>query len=354
MLEANREVEANRGAEAKRGAEPDWGELTAPLRQAGQALGAAGKLVRQLDDEATLWRCMRALNELPACVTFHPFATTAHWYVELEREQTHAMQATPLQAWSPELTRRARRRRQISVVDSPAAALPSSAAQSLRAVKTDSTLPASSPAGRASRALPAARLMPATGAWSALLGIVQLIDEVQSMHAPQSSSSTAAGPSVAQERRRDGASRADPPLRALAAAIDAPTARPPNGEIAAANTDRPAASESQPATVLLAEYVAALWNGAGAPANPQTAARESSRGAVERAAGPRPRAPSLLLSERAPREAPSGADAHALAADDSAPSTAWPANDPGSEDPLAERLNRELLEQAWLRGVDLT
>jgi hypothetical protein len=345
-------LEANRGAEAKRGAEPDWGELTAPLRQAGQALGAAGELVRGLDDEATLLPYVQALNELPGCITFHPFAATSEWSVDLAQKQARATQAAQLQTWSPKLTRRARRRRQISVVDSAPTALPPSAAQSLHAVKTESTLSASSPAGGPSGALPATRLMPAPGAWSALLRIVQLIDQLESTPAARSPSPAATVPAVTQERRRH---TVDPPLRALAAAIDAPALRPPAGEIAAANADSPAASESQPATVLLAEYVAALWNAAGAPASPQsTAAREASRGAAERAAGPQPRAPSLLLPARAPRETPPGADSEARAADDSAASTAWPANDPGSEDALADRLNRELLEQAWLRGVDLT
>jgi hypothetical protein len=94
------------------------------------------------------------------------------------------------------------------------------------------------------------------------------------------------------------------------------------------------------------QLVAALWSNTaatqGAPLSPSPAQTAEGNGVV------RPRAPSLLLPARAPREAPPGADARVPQTD--APS----ANDPGAEDSLAERLNRELQEQAWLRGVDLT
>ncbi len=79
-------VEVKRSVEGERQAEPDWATLIAPLRQAGQALGAAGELVRQLDDEATLWTWLQALNELPASITFRPFATTAEWSVVMRTQ----------------------------------------------------------------------------------------------------------------------------------------------------------------------------------------------------------------------------------------------------------------------------
>lgn len=341
--------------EVKRQAERDWAELIAPLRQAGQALGAAGELVRQLDDGVTLWPCVQALDELPACITFHPFAATADWSVDLQREQAHASRAEQLQSWAPELTRRARRRQQISVVDSTAATSPSSATRSLRVVKTDSALPDSPLPGVRSAAHAAARLMPEAGVWSALLAIVQLVDEIETTPEPGGSPTAAPGAPVTAQRHGGKARTGDMPPEAEAAAIAATAVIAPAGRIAAANSTSAAGSEPQPATALLAQYVAELWSGAAAPSSPQSAAaRAASRAAVEPAFEARPRAPSLLLPARAPREMPPGLDPEARPADGSSPATAWPANDPGHEDALAERLNRALLEQAWLRGVDLT
>ena len=340
--------------EGKRQAEQDWAELIAPLRQAGQAFGAAGELVRQLDDKTTLWSCVHALDEVPACITFHPFAATADWSVDLQREPAHAARAEQLQSWSSELMRRARRRQQISVVGG-AAALSPSAATPPRALKADSTLADARLPGARSAAQVPRGLMPEAGVWNALLAIVQLVDEIEPAPEPGDVPTAAPGASVSSQPRSDNADTADIPPEPKATAVAATALLSPPGKIAAANSTSAAGSEPQPATALLGQYVAALWSGAAAPSSSRsTAARTASRAAVEPASAARPRAPSLLLPARAPRETPPGPEPEARSADGSSPATAWPANDPGHEDALAERLNRALLEQAWLRGVDLT
>jgi hypothetical protein len=356
--------------EAQR-AELDWTESIAPLRQAGQLLQAADGLARRLDDETTLWSCMQALSELPACVTFHPFATTTEWSVDLEREQARAQQALPAPGWAPELTRRARRRQQISVAHGAQAALPSSATRSPRAEQTRNALSHSSSAEtRLHPAHAAVRAVPAAGAWSALLAIVQLVEEIEATPESGGSRSAAPAPAGIRQRRDGNAHTVDPPSRArtTVGGAAAMTVRPPPGTTAATNAASAAGADSEPDAVmrapdgtpqrdqiLLTHLVAALWSGAATPRSAQLSPAAAAAGeTVEGSSAARPRAPSLLLPARAPREAVSGDDGRVRPADDGAPSTAWPANDPGEADTLAERLNRELLEQAWLRGVDLT
>jgi hypothetical protein len=297
---------------------------------------------------------LRALNELPACVTFHPFADTQQWSVDLEQDrQAGAEQAAQRQAWSPRLTRQARRREQIALV-SPVAADPQSVAAAtpgaapaqgapMTAATRDEATVAQLAAGS-----PDAR---STGAWSALLQIAQLLEELEPEPAARASRSTAtaAAPTARVSRAASQVDSVTPDRKAGEAGTGASLAASAGGaEVAAmqAATDEP--------TALLEQYVSMLWADAGSPAS-AAPARTAARAAAEQSpAGPAPRAPSLLLPARTQREAHTDGALPTKSADAVVPPLLRPANDEQTQESLEERINRALLEQAWLRGVDLT
>lgn len=107
-------------------------------------------------------------------------------------------------------------------------------------------------------------------------------------------------------------------------------------------------------TALLEQYVAMLWAGAASPAPAALAVAAASAAAPPSSAGPAPRAASLLLPSRAQREVQPGPTLPDKAVAAGLPGFVWPANDEQTEESPEERINRALLEQAWLRGVDLT
>ena len=336
-------------------ADADWGELTAPLRRAAQALAGSNGLLQRLGSDRGFWAQLRALSELPAVVGFHPFADTQQWSVDLEQDrQASAEQAAQRQAWSPRLTRQARRREQIALV-SPAAVAPENAASETRgAAPVRGASMTATARDAATVAQPAAGGLDvqSTGAWSALLQITQLLEELEPETARRASPSTATSAAPATR-----ASRAAPASRLCRARRQREPARHGCLTRAVGGQRRTAAAvqaaTGQP-TDLLEQYVAMLWADTGAPA-PGASAHAAARAAAEQSsAGPAPRAPSLLLPARAQREAQPGAAPPAKAADAALPPLVWPANDEQTEETVEERINRALLEQAWLRGVDLT
>jgi hypothetical protein len=340
-------------------ADAAWRNLAAPMRGAVRALRAAGNLVRRAGDDTTLGQRMCALSELPGCVAFHPFAGTAGWSVDLEREQqADTAQTASTQPWTPELTRNARRRQQISLVKTAASGTHSAPLTNARAAQSEAAMPAPASVAPHSDAQLAAQGPPPAnaGAWSALRGIAQLVDALEPASGVRGPRSPAV-PATASPLQRTLADAASsvPPQR-VAAAPAGTTANTPAQPAATTNTsivtDSATASAPDPMRrtplALLAQYVTALWS--GHEARPLAGSEQGVRGTT-----PAPRAPSLLLPgrEHQPRDA-SGGNAHSSAANDSVGELAAPASSASTEEELADRLNRSLLEQAWLRGVDLT
>jgi hypothetical protein len=342
-------------------ADTDWSELTAPLRRAAQALGASNTLLQRLGDDRGFQAGLRALSELPACITFHPFADTQQWSVDLEPDrQTSAEQIAERQAWSPRLTRQARRREQIGLVRSEAQGAGNGATATRGAEST--ALPATPPAARdgTTEMQPASRdpEVSSTGAWSALVQITQLLAALEPETARRASSPAAA--SSVTTRAARASARIDSAARDRSVGgIGAPASSVRPSRSAAASSTQAAASSTQTATqqpaALLEQYVAMLWSDAK-PQTPAGPAREAARSSAEQpsATGPAPRAASLLLPPRPQGEAQSGAAVPPKDADAALAPLVWPANDAYGEESVEERLNRALLEQAWLRGVDLT
>jgi hypothetical protein len=130
---------------------------------------------------------------------------------------------------------------------------------------------------------------------------------------------------------------------------------------------RVATDGTAPAMELLGGLLGTLWpargdgyakpeateQSAGQPA--PTAAGAGAADAAEATAAPRPRAPSRLLSGEAPAPIPGSAPGEVVqsAAPPHAPAPAPNADDMDA-DGFAQQINRLLLDQAWLRGVDLT
>ncbi len=336
-------------------ADADWGELTAPLRRAAQAFADANSSLQRLGDDRGFWARLRALSQLPEVVRFHPFAETQQWSVDLEQDrQTSAEQAAQRQAWSPRLTRQARRREQIALVDA-GAPVPNNATSATRgAAPTQGASMTAATRGETPVAQPGAGGLhtQSTGAWSALLHITRLLEELDPETARRASASAATSAAPATRASR-GAPRMDSIARGGNAAQPGAGASPEQSAGGGAEAAAAQAATDQP-KALLEQYVAMLWTESASP-TPAALARSAAPAAAEQSsARPAPRAPSLLLPARSPRDAQPGAAPPAKTADAALPPLVWPANDEQTDESVEERVNRALLEQAWLRGVDLT
>jgi len=348
-------------------ADADWQAFAAPTRRSLLAVREPAARLRRLGDDEPFWDRLRALNRLPDCASYHPFGVTARWQVELHTEEAaRAEEARETSAFTARLTDRARRRQQFSLVTARAAPA-ERVAEAPQHVAEHFEIPrhlaenagTPSPAGDAAPSgganpQPAERAARAEqGAWVTLARIAELVDVIGADRAPG-------------ERSR-------PPEGVMPAAIAAPTqpaaaparnarrhavlTAPPTSERGASRALRagaPADPAPRARLDLLADYTSVLLPGAGATVQGQAPASPPAISLT--GAGPAPRAPSLLRPATGAGPEDSSVSAREMKtpeAQRASPASSLPDATTADED-LTARLNRALIEQAWLRGVDLT
>lgn len=342
--------------------EGDFKTLTAGLFRAARAIRAADELVLRANDERAFWSDVAALSLLPEVVGFHPFAATNAWSVELA-ERRAADSSPPGRRQLPELPPRAGGQ-DLARVDehrvASRASLGRTDSSRARSVRAAITAASAVPAG-VSRVTAA----PPVQLGGAPVDLARLGELVQSL------------PPAREEPLVPKPQRLELPAPALRSpGASAPVARDlETAKDAAAPEIRDAVSslrESEAPSAplaLLDAYTSALLTPPLArrekssidPLSSSQNSRSTELGEPGRRASslppaPAPRARSLLL---VPAELPANGGARTSEATMRAGVAQQPASSLSpapavAEDELLERLNQALLEQASLRGVDLT
>lgn len=333
--------------------------LVRPLRRAAAAQRAAVARLRRLGDEDAIAALLARWDRLPPCAGFDPWTATA-WPPAAEAAGT--------------VTAATARRRAVAALGTPTRN-PASAAPS--GLVPSSAAPGGAAAGRgqpgreyAPDAQPAHRMPPHTVS----PGTPAVLPATPDSGRPSGhGSGSTAGSDTDRSPRSQAAGRA-PESRSAAALSAAATPsqavlRLPPEQMAARDRLSPAApAAADPRAMthgmaLLERQLQALWPPAGAAPPRRPAFGSPAPPAAAPAAAPilepAPRAASRLLADAAPENA-AGAAPSAPARAAAPPETARTARTPtnaagdGDDDALARELNRLLLDQAWLRGVDLS
>lgn len=354
--------------------------LLSPFRDTAARVRFAGTLRHRLGEDWMFWARLQALDALPACVLFDPFASPRQWPTGLTDATPARLAASPApEDWTGRLIEHARRRPRLAVaptlapVSAPPLAMPGVAlmptagqpptSEPTRAMRANETSPRPNPPAPAGVPAPREPEADRAGVRAALRQVAALVEDLETSEpAPVIQDATVGAPAAAAS---GGA--ANPKAPRHAATADAATNRAARAPLTPASIgQRPAAAPAAgPAPLTsLAALVADLWPGvlrnpaAGTP-EPSPAQSESSTSTT----APTPRAASRLLGDQrvslaaiapagSPLSPPAPAPLAPLAG--ARPGTAWPQAPAATDEDLAERLNRQLLEQAWLRGVDLT
>jgi hypothetical protein len=350
-------------------AEPRRQALLQPFRRVAERVRAAGALRLGLGNERVFWMRLQALDGLPACVSFDPFALPGPWQTALhDAAPVPAVDAPTLRAWSSRLTERARRRQPLALAPAvttppaPSPAVPAtepalSAAQPRMAHATrppnpTGVGPMSTPAVHSTAYPPpqTGRAAGKAGAWTALLEVAALVDTLEARHLGRAPATV--GSAVSQPMTGDGPGGAPAPGQAAAPGA-VPSGVPPATSNSSPGTATAATPMHTPAPLAsLAALVETLWPASlGSPA---AGAGRAGSEAHPPLGAPAPRAPSRLLGELRGSTAVAPLAGAPAPATDARTGSSWPEAPAGTADDLAERLNQRLLEQAWLRGVDLT
>ena len=370
--------------------ERDWSEALTPFRQAWDALQGVSSRASGAQEQA-FWSQLEQLGALPSAATQQAFASVRDWQVELVQEASSRVEQTRRQTseFAQSLVQEARKTGMVAaagkavrsveqgVVRGAKSVIQGAEQVATQSVSTvghalESTVDAVDAGfqqvgqvghdvvATATRALadspvgqPVARV--ARGAWGVLEDIDALVSE---LWGPADAPSQAAGPSESSQGKA-GEQMAKGRMQPTAPVTrDAPDVQQ---------------KSTQHNTVLgqLGELVNELWQrgGGAAPAGergpvsrqvpvPAPAVREAE--SVQRDPLAPVLTPSFSDRQRAPVAGERGQQAaspSSSASNAQGSSGARMASESGaaiSEDEWLERLNRALIEQAWMRGVDLT
>lgn len=382
-------------------ADPKWKALTAGFRQTTEAFSKSAGVLQDLEKDKAFWQLFEPLMALPKPATFQAFGSTQEWQVDLAQEmQTNADETNlknPGSSFKKNLTQRARQRKQFTVMPNEKIRSPekqqknNSHEQPSKVSATDKKWTKVEKKNHSS-SKPIKGKIP--GAWSALEHIEKLTNELQSSEnnvsqAPQTKpikakpfESTEQIPSRKKDRQEKKPwplASIQPPKKRIMAYAEEKTAgkRQPNKATKPPPALTKESTQNGDGLALLAQYTTKLWR-----SSETTQAQRSQRGSTQtdnspmsatstqsqtpEQTTPAPRAPSLLATSQQhlateTTEAgtvPGAAQATGTGspeAETSAPRAerAEDRNKP-IDDELDERINRTLIEQAWLRGVDLT
>lgn len=361
-------------------ADSPWQALTAPFRLAATSLHAtAGKLAELGGDEG-FQRLIASLDKLPEAATFEALSSTSQWQVELPQTTDQPQQPPrPENRFIERISQRARRQGQLAVIEKaapserPQAPSPGKPSPSTLAAGAERRQdPIVNETGRHYQPLPSER----SGSWIVIEQIANLTRQLEQQ--PKSVEASSASDGIAKHKRARTNSGKTPavnraPSRPAEATIKSPRAAGNSDTLtAAAKQTPPGANPPHPTEAglaLLADYLTQLWpsrESAQADKAPPDQGLPATQASRQAEPAPAPRAPSLLQpgasGEPGGRDAPPGKTSGSgkpigngqqetikpQNTRHDAPSREW------RDDDLEARLNRALIEQAWLRGVDLT
>lgn len=371
--------------------ERDWSDALLPFRQTWGALqGAASRDANRR--EQGFWAQIEQLSTLPSAATQQAFASVRDWQVELAEQAAAGLEQAQRQAggFAQSMLRQARAEEPLSAAGQGVRRLEQAAVSGAKSTLRGTEQVASQAIGSAGRAMeglvdaadagfqqvgrigqraldsagkavaesglgqPVAQAV--RGAWGVLDDIGALVSELWPLAAPEPTQAGAADAGSA-------------PSRAMGARGEQQLSSPaPRGD--------GAARDNQGVLGVVGELVAELWREPSAKAAPSADAGGASRqeprvqSAATPVREPRPAAPDALAPvlqpafsgrqlgalqggaarSSGPAESTGAAGGASAASGGLSPSQA----SAGSDDELMERLNRALIEQAWLRGVDLT
>lgn len=364
-------------------ADSHWQALTAPFRRATSTLHTSAAALRELGNDTAFWHFLAPLDSLPESVDFQAFGATAQWQVDLASEEPKPRAALqPSTSFVERISKRARQRGQLAVVSeeqtavSPQGEKKSESPALSTAASTESKQATTAP--QSATATPSIPRTP-SGAWTVLERIAELTELLE--QTPKASGSST-GTESEQSTRATGATSQDRTKTAQRQSRSTAVPTGPTQTSKSAGTPSPgskrapSSSDSQPQPAagldLLAEYVTKLWHSPDPDkASKNQAGQDKSTAAAAAAQAvpkPAPRAPSLLQTGQAflasettevgirpggtAATTEPGGSTHGKVTEEQAASSIQRSKE--SHEDLEERINRALIEQAWLRGVDLT
>jgi len=333
-------------------------ESVAPFRESVRAFTEAAAFVRRYGDDRAYWESLRALQALPFASTFHPFAVTAQWVIEQATSAERSRVSRAGQGVLSQMQARSGPRQRMALVNRTPASAPvtpqPSGSSSDRTTDTLASLPETKAKG--TDAGPSTE----SNSWSVLVQVSRLLEELQpagmvGTMIGRAIGGTASPDEDAARRTRSSAfTQLGRHMSEAAAAqmsrIHRPSADPASRVGSRGNPPATASGQESPLS-LLGQAVATLWQ-MEKPV-PTSLHRQSDETA--RQPRPAPRVPSMLVPS-AIVDAMSTTAAERGAApgeQDRGPSNSAPPQARHDDEPVADRVNRALIEQAWLRGVDL-
>jgi hypothetical protein len=360
-------------------ADSTWQTLTQPFRTAAASLLGTTVELRELGEDKAFWRLLSPLDSLPEAARFQPLVSTREWQIELTQQspQAHPQEAGD-EAFSQRMQRRATQRGKLALLKQTQAEEPS-ADQGQRAApgsepsathRAEQAPDAPQSAGKRTVASPRG-----AGVWTVIEQIATLTRALEPSAGARADQAKAAHPTAGSTPGSSTQARTERPQRATTSArAAAATTTGVAHRFAPSVGHRPdSASPQQPPTEagleLLADYVNQLWP-TREPAEPGASQAQSDQPApTETDAQPAPRAPSLLQAgdnllareitgvglRTNDKQAPDRArDAPIHTADEQSRAGSQRAVERQADEELEASINRALIEQAWLRGVDLT
>ncbi len=364
-------------------ADSHWQALTAPFRRATSTLHASAAALRELGNDTAFWHFLAPLDSLPESVDFQAFGATAQWQVDLAPEEPKPRAALqPSTSFIERISKRARQRGQFAVVSKAQTGVPA------QDEKKSGSHPLSTSASTeskqtttAAQSATATQSIPRTqpGAWTVLERIAELTELLEqtpkasgNSTGTESEQSTRATGATAQARTKTAQRQS----RSTAVPTGPTQASKSAGTPSPGSKRAPSRADNQPQPAaglnLLAEYVTKLWHSPDPDkASKHQAGQDKSStaaAAAQAAPKPAPRAPSLLQTSQAflasettevgmrpggtAANTEPGGSTHGKVTEEQAASSIQRPKE--RHEDLEERINRALIEQAWLRGVDLT
>jgi len=342
--------------------EGDFERLTAGLWRVTRAVDSAEAFVERRGSEQAFWSRLERLVTFPACVDFQPFGATSAWSVKLANEDPRKQPAAR-RRFHAELSQR-----ETALRGDGASAGERSGGRSRRLEQATTSADSAQSVPELGLTSRASRWRPETpspavsdGVPAGLSRLRELVGALEARHvAGHSGESTHRSAQVAAGLRAESAKR---PLPSLSSPELASHAGPPASTGALRRAKHPAGAVPVLSMSLLEEYAASLAPGSRESSSPRAVESavvggDSAAPSGSSPAKPVPRAASLLLGEAPSASSSRPAselDAPERASGPEAALESGAGSEAGAEDDgLLERLNQALVEQAWLRGVDLT
>ena len=333
-------------------------ESVAPFRESVRAFAEAAAFVRRYGDDRAYWESLRALQALPFASTFHPFAVTAQWMIEQATSAERSRVSRAGQGVLSQTQARSGPRHRMALVNRTPASAPvtpqAPGSSSDRTTDTLASLPQTKVKG--TDAEPSTE----SNSWSVLVQVSRLLEELQPAGMVGTMIGRAIGGAASPDEDAARRTRSSAFTRlgrqmseagtAQVSRVHQPSADPASRVASRGNPPATASGPESPLS-LLGQAVATLWP--TEKAVPTSLHRQSDE--TVRPPGPAPRVASMLVPSAIVDALSTTAAERGAAAGEQerGPSNSAPPQARHDDEPVADRVNRALIEQGWLRGVDL-